>query len=210
MDLKVISEIFNRFKAKNPKPSTELNYNTPFELLIAVMLSAQSTDKGVNKATAHLFKAHNTPSKILALGEDGLKQYIKTIGLYNTKAANILKTCAILVNEYHSCVPDSREALEKLPGVGRKTANVVLNTAFHQPTVAIDTHLFRVANRIGLAQGKTPRSVENQLVARIPQEFLYDANHWLVLHGRYVCVARKPKCNQCPIQDLCEYSHKTV
>lgn len=202
-------EIFTRLRAENPRPTTELNYSTPFELLVAVALSAQSTDVGVNKATDKLFPVANTPESILALGEDGLKQYIKTIGLFNSKAANIIKTCRILIEEHGSVVPQTREELEKLPGVGRKTANVILNTAFGQPTMAVDTHIFRVANRTKIAPGKTVRQVEDKLVRFIPDEFKQDAHHWLILHGRYVCKARKPACGACVIYDLCEYKDKT-
>lgn len=201
--------IFERFRAQNPHPTTELHYRSPFELLIAVILSAQATDISVNKATARLFPVANTPETLLALGEDGLKDYIKTIGLYNSKAANIIKTCRILLTRYNGQVPDNREALESLPGVGRKTANVVLNTAFGQATMAVDTHIFRVANRTGIAPGKTPLAVEMNLLATIDKEFLHDAHHWLILHGRYVCIARKPRCQQCLIRDLCEYPDKT-
>jgi endonuclease-3 len=203
------TEIFSRLRAENPHPTTELHYSTPFELLVAVILSAQATDKGVNKATDKLFPVANTPEAILALGEDGLKQYIKTIGLFNSKGANIIKTCRILIEQYHSEVPEVRQALEALPGVGRKTANVVLNTAFGHPTMAVDTHIFRVANRTGIAKGKTVLEVEKKLLKFVPQEFLQDAHHWLILHGRYVCVARKPKCGACIIEDLCEYKDKT-
>lgn len=202
------TEIFTRLRAENPHPTTELNYSTPFELLIAVILSAQATDKGVNKATDKLFPAANTPETILALGEEGLKQHIKTIGLFNSKAANIIKTCRILLEQYNSEVPEDRQALEALPGVGRKTANVVLNTAFGHPTMAVDTHIFRVANRTGIAKGKTVLEVETKLLKYVPKEFLHDAHHWLILHGRYICVARKPKCGACIIEDLCEYKHK--
>lgn len=201
-------EIFTRLRAENPKPTTELNYKTPFELLVAVTLSAQATDKGVNKATAKLFPVANTPEKILALGEVGLKKYIKTIGLFNTKAANIIKTCKILIDKHNGQVPQHREALEALPGVGRKTANVILNTAFGQPTIAVDTHIFRVSNRTKIAPGKTVLEVEKKLEKFIPDEFKLDAHHWLILHGRYVCVARKPKCEACIIEDLCEYKDK--
>lgn len=197
--------IFERFRANNPKPTTELQFNSPFELLIAVMLSAQATDVSVNKATINLFKAANTAQAILDLGEVGLKEYIKTIGLYNSKARHIIKTCAILLEQHHGQVPAQREALEHLPGVGRKTANVVLNTAFGQLTMAVDTHIFRVANRIGLAHGKTPLEVEKGLLKIIDPEYLKDAHHWLILHGRYVCLARKPRCESCLIRDLCEY-----
>ena len=202
------TEIFSRLRAENPTPTTELHYSTPFELLVAVILSAQATDKGVNKATDKLFPVANTPEAILALGEDGLKQYIKTIGLFNSKGANIIKTCRILIEQYGSEVPEDRKALEALPGVGRKTANVVLNTAFGHPTMAVDTHIFRVANRTGIAPGKTVLEVEKKLLKFIPAEFLQDAHHWLILHGRYICVARKPKCGACIIEDLCEYKHK--
>jgi endonuclease-3 len=198
-------EMFVRFKAQNPHPTTELHYQSPFELLVAVMLSAQATDVSVNKATAKLFPVANTAEAFLKLGETRLKSYIKTIGLFNTKAANLIKTCEILVTQHHSSVPDTRTALEALPGVGRKTANVVLNTAFHQPTIAVDTHIFRVANRTGLAVGNTPLAVENALLQQIEPGFLQDAHHWLILHGRYVCTARKPKCSECLIADLCDY-----
>lgn len=198
-------EIFERFRAQNPHPRTELHYESAFELLIAVMLSAQATDISVNKATNLLFPIANTPQTILALGEEGLKRYIKTIGLFNSKAAHIIKTCQILIDQHQGEVPSSREALEALPGVGRKTANVVLNTAFGQPTMAVDTHIFRVANRTGLARGKTPLAVEQGLLKNIDKEFLQDAHHWLILHGRYVCVARKPHCSECLIRDLCEF-----
>lgn len=200
--------IFKRLQKINPHPTTELQYNSAFELLIAVMLSAQSTDVGVNKATAKLFPVANTPEAILQLGETGLKTYIKTIGLYNTKASNIMKTCKLLIDEHDARVPDTREALEKLPGVGRKTANVILNTAFGQPTMAVDTHIFRVANRLGLAKSKTVLGVEKQLLDTVPKAYLHDAHHWLILHGRYTCTARKPKCHLCPIFDLCEYQYK--
>lgn len=202
------TEIFTRLRAENPEPTTELNYETPFELLVAVILSAQATDKGVNKATAKLFPVANTPETILALGEEGLKKYIKTIGLFNSKGANIIKTCRLLIEQYNSQVPEDRKALEALPGVGRKTANVVLNTAFGHPTMAVDTHIFRVANRTGIAKGKTVLEVEKKLLKFVPKEFLQDAHHWLILHGRYICVARKPKCEACIIEDLCEYKHK--
>jgi len=210
MNTKQRTEIFKRFEAQNPSPITELKYNSEFELLISVILSAQATDISVNKATEKLFVVANTPEAILALGEAKLKNAIRTIGLYNTKAKNILKTCEILVKNFDSKVPVTREALESLPGVGRKTANVVLNTAFGHATIAVDTHIFRVANRIGLAPGKTPRIVEDQLLKVIPKPFLKDAHHWLLLHGRYVCVARKPKCGQCIIRDLCEYPNKSL
>jgi endonuclease-3 len=199
------SEIFARLRDHNPAPTTELNYSTPFELLVAVTLSAQATDVGVNKATAKLFPVANTPEKILALGVDGLKQYIKTIGLFNSKAENVIKTCRILIDKHGSEVPQDRESLEALPGVGRKTANVVLNTAFGQPTIAVDTHIFRVSNRTKIAPGKNVVEVERRLERVIPEEFKLDAHHWLILHGRYTCVARKPKCGSCIIEDLCEY-----
>ncbi len=201
-------EIFTRLRAENPTPTTELNYKTPFELLVAVTLSAQATDKGVNKATAKLFPVANTPEKILALGETGLKKHIKTIGLYNSKAANVIKTCKMLIDKHNSLVPQNREALEALPGVGRKTANVVLNTAFGHPTIAVDTHIFRVSNRTKVAPGKNVLEVEKKLEKFIPEEFKLDAHHWLILHGRYICVARKPKCDACIIEDLCEYKDK--
>lgn len=199
----IIQEMFSRLQAQNPKPTTELVYNSPFELLIAVILSAQATDVSVNKATAKLYQVANTPQAILDLGLEGLKTYIKTIGLYNTKAANIIKTCEILVTQHQGQVPNNRESLEALAGVGRKTANVVLNTAFGQPTIAVDTHIFRVANRLGLAKSSTVDGVEKQLLACIPDEFKLDAHHWLILHGRYVCTARKPQCQSCLLADLC-------
>ncbi|OAJ33570.1 endonuclease III [Piscirickettsia salmonis] len=202
--------IFERFHTDNPQPTTELNFSNPFELLIAVILSAQATDVGVNKATVKLFAVANTAERILMLGEEGLKNYIKTIGLYNNKAANIIKTCQILHEQYQGEVPTNRKALEALPGVGRKTANVVLNTAFGEPTLAVDTHVFRVGNRTGLAPGKTVRQVEDKLLKAIPKDFLRDAHHWLVLHGRYICQARKPKCSECIINELCEYKAKTL
>ena len=205
-----ISELFSRLRELNPKPVTELEYSTPFELLVAVTLSGQATDVGVNKATRRLFPVANTPQAILDLGEDGLKRYINTIGLYNAKAANVVAACRILVEKHNSVVPQTREELEALPGVGRKTANVVLNTAFGQPAMAVDTHIFRVANRTGLAPGKTVRAVEDKLVKVIPEEFLLDAHHWLILHGRYVCKARKPDCGGCVIADLCRYPDKTT
>ena len=201
-------EIFRRLKKNNPQPTTELNYKSPFELLIAVILSAQATDKGVNKATAKLFKVANTPRKILNLGEKGLKDYIKTIGLFNTKAKNIIKTCDMLVKEHKGKVPQDRVALEKLPGVGRKTANVILNTAFGEPTIAVDTHIFRVANRTNIAPGKNVLEVEMKLLKFVPEDFKLDAHHWLILHGRYTCVARKPRCGACVIEDLCEFKDK--
>lgn len=202
-------EIFTRLQQDNPHPTTELKYGNTFQLLVAVMLSAQSTDVGVNKATASLFKKIRTPAAMLAVGETGLKEYIKSIGLFNTKAKNIIKTCEILHTQYDGKVPDNREALEALPGVGRKTANVVLNTAFGQPTIAVDTHIFRVCNRIGLAPGKNVAEVEKKLLKVVPREFLHDAHHWLILLGRYTCLARKPRCGSCIIEDLCEYKHKT-
>jgi endonuclease III len=202
-------EIFSRLRDANPTPRTELHYNSPFELLIAVILSAQATDKGVNKATPALFRAAKTPAAMLALGVAGLTPYIKTIGLYNSKAKNIIATCAALASAHAGEVPQTREALEALPGVGRKTANVVLNTAFGEATMAVDTHIFRVANRTGLAPGKTVRAVEDKLLKVIAPEFLKDAHHWLILHGRYVCKARVPTCPVCVINDLCEYRRKT-
>lgn len=203
------AEIFRRLQSLNPKPTTELEYRTPFELLVAVILSAQATDKGVNLATRRLFKVANTPAAIYALGVTGLSAYIRTIGLFNSKAKNIIETCRLLLERHHGEVPAQREALEALPGVGRKTANVVLNTAFGQPTMAVDTHIFRVANRTGLAVGRNVREVEDRLLKFVPAEYLHDAHHWLILHGRYVCKARKPACPQCIIVDLCEYRHKT-
>ena len=207
---KRIREIFTRFKTANPHPTTELNYTTPFELLIAVILSAQATDKGVNKATEKLFKVANTPQAIVDLGEARLKQDIKTIGLFNSKASNIMKTCATLVEQHQGVVPRNREALEALSGVGRKTANVILNTAFGEPTIAVDTHIFRVANRIGLARGKTVLDVEKSLLKAVPDEFKHDAHHWLILHGRYTCIARKPRCDSCIINDLCEFQQAVM
>ncbi|MFI4891553.1 MAG: endonuclease III [Steroidobacterales bacterium] len=202
-------EIFTRLRAANPRPRSELVYRTPFELLIAVILSAQATDKSVNKATAELFPVANTPAAIHALGVRGLSRYIKSIGLYNSKAKNIVATCGALLERHHGAVPQSREELEQLPGVGRKTANVVLNTAFGQPTIAVDTHIFRVANRTGIAPGKTVRDVEDKLMKLVPEEFRRDAHHWLILHGRYVCRARNPDCPACLIADICEYRGKT-
>lgn len=204
------AELFKRLKAANPNPTTELAYRSPFELLVAVILSAQATDVGVNKATKGLFAVANTPRKMLALGEAGLKQHIRTIGLFNTKARNIIATSQVLVDRHEGKVPRERAALEALPGVGRKTANVVLNTAFGEATIAVDTHIFRVANRTGLAPGRTPREVEEGLLANTPPAYRRDAHHWLLLHGRYTCKARKPDCPHCPIADLCEYPHKTV
>jgi len=204
------SEIFSRLQAEDPKPTTELEYTTPFELLVAVALSAQSTDKGVNKATRKLFAIANTPETILALGEAGLKSYIKTIGLYNTKAKHILKTCQLLIDQHNSIVPDDQAALEALPGVGRKTANVIRNTAFGHPTIAVDTHIFRVSNRTKIAPGKTVLEVEKKLLKFIPDEFKLDAHHWLILHGRYTCIARTPRCGSCIIEDLCEFKQKNI
>lgn len=203
MNASTINEIFRRLQQQNPKPTTELVYNSPFELLIAVILSAQATDVSVNKATAKLYPIANTPQKILALGLDGLKSYIKTIGLYNSKAANIMTTCQILIDKHQGQVPHQREDLEALAGVGRKTANVVLNTAFGEPTIAVDTHIFRVANRLGLATSKTVDGVEKQLLTNVPNQYKLDAHHWLILHGRYVCTARKPQCERCLLADLC-------
>ena len=202
-------EIFSRLRELNPHPTTELHYNSPFELLIAVILSAQATDKGVNLATRKLFPKANTPSAIYRLGIDGLEHYIQTIGLYHSKAKHIIETCKILQEQHDSAVPRTREALERLPGVGRKTANVVLNTAFGEPTIAVDTHIFRVANRIGLAPGKTVLDVERKLLKFIPEEFRLNAHHWLILHGRYVCKARTPNCPDCMLRDLCEFKNKT-
>ncbi len=203
------TELFRRLAELNPHPTTELEYRTPFELLVAVMLSAQATDVGVNKATRRLFPVANTPQALLALGEDGLKRYINTIGLFNAKARHVIETCAILLREHGGEVPRDRAALEALPGVGRKTANVVLNTAFGEPTIAVDTHIFRVANRTGLAPGKTVLAVEQALLRRVPKTYLQDAHHWLILHGRYVCKARKPDCPRCVIRDLCRFRDKT-
>jgi len=203
------TEIFRRLRDANPEPTTELVYHSHFELLIAVILSAQATDVSVNKATALLFPVANTPEAMVALGVKKLKQHIKTIGLFNTKAANVINTCRILIDQHDSQVPDTREALEALPGVGRKTANVVLNTAFRQPAMAVDTHIFRVSNRTGIAPGKNVLEVEKQLMKHVPADYLLDAHHWLILHGRYTCVARKPKCGSCIIEDLCEYRDKT-
>ena len=208
MNPRRVRAIFERLRARNPHPQTELEYSTPFELLVAVILSAQATDKSVNVATRRLFADANTPEAILALGEDGLAGYVKSIGLYKGKAKNIIATCRKLIDEHGGRVPEDRESLEALPGVGRKTANVILNTAFGQPTLAVDTHVFRVANRTGLAPGNDVRAVEDGLVKCIPAEFLHDAHHWLILHGRYVCKAAKPDCPNCPIGDLCEYPDK--
>ena len=203
------NEIFARLRAANPAPTTELEYASVFQLLVAVILSAQATDKSVNIATRKLFADAPTPQAILALGEDGLTEYINRIGLYRNKAKNVIATCALLIERHGGEVPHDREALEALPGVGRKTANVVLNTAFGEPTIAVDTHIFRVANRIGLAKGKTPLAVELKLLKSVPEEYRQDAHHWLILHGRYVCKARKPECGRCPIPDLCDYKEKT-
>ncbi|HEX2595163.1 MAG TPA: endonuclease III [Luteimonas sp.] len=205
-----IRELFARLSELNPKPTTELVYSTPFELLVAVILSAQATDVGVNKATRRLFPVANTPAALLALGEDGLKRYISSIGLYNAKAANIIAMCRQLLDLHGGEVPRTREALEALPGVGRKTANVVLNTAFGEPTIAVDTHIFRVSNRTGLAPGKNVREVEDLLARVVPDDYRLDAHHWLILHGRYTCKARVPECPRCPIRDICRYPDKTV
>lgn len=202
-------EIFSRLRRENPNPTTELRYGNPYQLLVAVSLSAQATDVSVNKATEALFKKVKTPRAMLKLGESRLKDYIKTIGLYNNKAKNVIAASRILVEQHGGKVPDRREALEALPGVGRKTANVILNTAFGQPTIAVDTHIFRVSNRTGLAPGKNVNEVEHKLLKFVPQEFRHDAHHWLILHGRYTCVARAPRCGSCVIEDLCEYRHKT-
>ncbi|MEE9901925.1 MAG: endonuclease III [Acinetobacter haemolyticus] len=205
MTKKQIQIFFERLREQRPNPQTELNYSSPFELLIAVMLSAQATDVSINKATDKLYPIANTAQAILNLGVDGLKEYIKTIGLYNAKAENVIKTCQILVNQYQGQVPETRKELEALPGVGRKTANVVLNTAFGQPTMAVDTHIFRVGNRTGLAIGKNVLEVEDRLIKVIPKEFIIDAHHWLILHGRYCCIARKPKCGECIVSDVCHW-----
>lgn len=205
MNSKQINKFFARLQAQNPNPQTELNYNSHFELLIAVILSAQATDKSVNKATMPLFKVAKSAADFLALGEDGLRAYIKTIGLYNMKARNIIKTCEILVEKYDGKVPNNRAQLEALPGVGRKTANVILNTAFGEPTIAVDTHIFRLSNRSGLARGKNVVEVEKNLLANIAKKYQKNAHHWLILHGRYTCTARQPKCDQCVVADLCEY-----
>ena len=210
MKVKDRKEFFRRLREVTPKPETELNYASPFELLVAVILSAQATDVGVNKATARLFPVANTPQDILALGVDGLKKYIRTIGLFNAKAENIIRTCGILLEQHGGKVPEDRKSLEALPGVGRKTANVVLNTAFGQPTMAVDTHIFRVSNRTGLAPGKTPLAVEKALLKAVPAEYLMDAHHWLILHGRYTCKARNPNCPECTVRDLCGFNSKTV
>ena len=203
-------ELFRRLKAHNPKPTTELQYRTPFQLLIAVILSAQATDKSVNLATKPLFKVAGTPQKILDLKETGLKKYIKTIGLFNTKAKNIIKTCQMLIEQHKGKVPRDRESLEALPGVGRKTANVILNTAFGEPTIAVDTHIFRVSNRTSLAPGKNVLEVEKNLLKNVPEEYMLDAHHWLILHGRYTCIARKPRCGSCVIEDLCPFPDKNL
>jgi endonuclease-3 len=208
MNKAIRRQIFERLRAANPAPTTELEYRSPFELLVAVILSAQATDRSVNLATAGLFREARRPEQMLVLGEEGLKRHIKSIGLYNSKAKNILATCRRLVEEHGGEVPRDREALEALPGVGRKTANVVLNTAFGEPTMAVDTHIFRVANRTGIAKGATPLAVEKALLKHVPHEFLKDAHHWLILHGRYVCKARRPRCGACPISDLCDYRDK--
>ena len=208
MNRDIRQQIFNRLRDQNPHPTTELNYNSSFELLIAVILSAQATDVSVNKASTGLFAVAPTPQAMLDLGEQKLREHIKTIGLYNSKAKNIIKTCQLLIERHDGEIPDDRQSLEALPGVGRKTANVVLNTAFGQPTMAVDTHIFRISNRTKIAPGKTPLEVEKRLLRLIPSEFLQDAHHWLILHGRYVCIARKPRCGSCIIEDLCEYKHK--
>jgi len=210
MNAEKCREIFRRLSLAIPEPTTELTYTSTFELLIAVILSAQATDKGVNLATAKLFPVANTPQAILTLGLEGLERYIKSIGLYHSKAKNIIAACRMLAHDYGGQVPNTREALERLPGVGRKTANVILNTAFGQPTIAVDTHLFRLGNRTGLAPGKTPVEVENKLMKVVPKEYLRDAHHLLILHGRYICTARKPKCGVCVIEDLCEYQSKEL
>ena len=209
MNLRKRADIFTRLRAGNPQPTTELHFRTPFELLVSVMLSAQATDVSVNQATGPLYAAANTPQAMVDLGLDRLREFIKSIGLFNTKAANVIKTCRILVDEHGGEVPRRREALEALPGVGRKTANVVLNTAFGEPTIAVDTHIFRVSNRTGIAPGKTPRQVEDRLLRRVPKDFRRDAHHWLILHGRYTCTARRPRCGACVIADLCEFEAKT-
>ena len=210
MNQAIRDRIFQRLQAANPEPTTELHHTNSFELLIAVILSAQATDVGVNKATKRLFPIANTPEAVYKLGVDSLKQYIKTIGLYNTKAKNIIKTCKLLMDEHQGRVPDDRTSLEKLPGVGRKTANVILNTAFGQPTIAVDTHIFRVANRTGIAPGKDVRMVENRLLKLVSRQYQQHAHHWLILHGRYICTARNPKCGHCLIYDACEYQNKVV
>ena len=210
MNLADRQAFFQRLRDNNPRPTTELEYDTPFELLVAVILSAQATDVGVNRATRRLYPVANTPQAIFDMGEDTLRDYVRTIGLFNTKAANIIKTCRILLDKHDGEVPRERKALEALPGVGRKTANVVLNTAFGEPTIAVDTHIFRVSNRTGLAPGKTPLAVERKLLKNVPEPFLKDAHHWLILHGRYVCTARKPHCDECIVRDLCRHGKKRV
>ncbi len=210
MKKQAVHKFFSLLRERNPEPKGELQHTNPFTLLVAVVLSAQATDKGVNKATPALFKVADTPQKMLALGEDGVKNYIKTIGLFNSKAKNIIALSKILIEEHGGKVPQSRDELVKLPGVGRKTANVVLNMAFGQPAIAVDTHIFRVANRTGLACGSTPEKVETALEKAVPDEFKLHAHHWLILHGRYICVARKPRCGECPVYDLCEYDEKTA
>lgn len=210
MNKNIRTEIFTRLRNENPNPETELEFSSPFELVVAVALSAQATDVSVNKATRKLFPVANTPEAIYNLGEEGLKEYIKTIGLFNSKAKHVIKMCKILIDKHNSIVPQTREELEELPGVGRKTANVVLNTAFRQIAMAVDTHIFRVGNRTKIAHGKDVLEVEKRLLRLVPEEFLMDAHHWLILHGRYVCTARKPKCGSCMIEDLCEYKHKTI
>jgi endonuclease III len=204
------TEIFTRLHAANPRPRSELSFGSPFELLVAVVLSAQATDKSVNLASTALFRAANTPAAILKLGRKNLERHIRSIGLYRTKAKNLMASCKLLLQRHQGSVPQTREELERLPGVGRKTANVILNTAFHQPTIAVDTHIFRVANRTGMAPGKNVLAVEEKLLKVVPDEFKLDAHHWLILHGRYVCKARKPECPKCLINDLCEFRHKTV
>ena len=210
MDKATIKKIFARLKKHNPEPTTELIYKTPFQLLIAVMLSAQATDKSVNQATKALFKVAGTPQKMLELKESGVKKYIKTIGLFNTKAKNVIKTCQILLDKHNGKVPEDRDSLEALPGVGRKTANVILNTAFGHPTIAVDTHIFRVSNRLGIAPGKNVMEVEQNLLKNVPKQYMQDAHHWLILHGRYTCIARKPRCGSCILEDLCPFEEKTT
>ena len=210
MDQATVKKIFSRLKKHNPNPTTELVYKTPFQLLIAVMLSAQATDKSVNKATVELFNVAGTPQKMLDLKESGVKKHIKTIGLFNTKAKNVIKTCQLLLDKHKGKVPEERESLEALPGVGRKTANVILNTAFGQPTIAVDTHIFRVSNRLGIAPGKNVVEVEKNLLKNVPKAYMQDAHHWLILHGRYTCIARKPRCGSCVLEDLCPFEEKTV
>jgi len=210
MKKELITEFFTRLRAENPDPKSDLEYTNDFTLLVAVVLSAQATDVGVNKATRHLFPIADTPEAMFALGEDKIRDLIKTIGLYKAKAANVYKLCQILIEKYNSQVPNTREDLMALPGVGRKTANVVLNVAFGQPTIAVDTHLFRVGNRTGMAKGKTPEEVEGKLEKKIPKEFLLNAHHWLILHGRYICKARKPECGTCIVSDLCKFKDKVV